>query len=123
MAQHEHSYVGGAHENPVAPGVYQEHEHPGERTYVTVAIVLAIITAIEVFIYYVEAVEDILVPMLLILSAAKFVAVVGYFMHLKFDDRRFTWIFGFGLGVAVACFLGTAAMFIANAFNLTIWPG
>jgi cytochrome c oxidase subunit 4 len=121
MAHQEHSYVGGAHEQPVAPGVYQEHEHPSERVYITVGAILAVITAVEVFIYYVEAVEDFLVPMLLVLSTAKFVAVVGYFMHLKFDDRRFTWIFGFGLAVALGVFLGTAALFIANTFNLTVW--
>ena len=118
MAQHEHSYVGGGHENPVAPGVYQEHEHPSERTYVLVAIILAIITAVEVAIYYLEAVEDVLVPMLLVLSAAKFVAVVGFFMHLKFDDRRFRWIFVFGLAVAIACYVGTAGVFVYNTWDV-----
>ena len=118
MAHHEHDYVGGGHENPVAPGVYQEHEHPGERTYVTVALILAAVTAVEVAIYYIEALEDILVPALLILSAAKFVAVVGYFMHLKFDDRRFRWIFVFGLIVAAACYLGTAAMFLYHTWDV-----
>ena len=118
MAHQDHGYVGGGHENPVAPGVYQEHEHPGERTYVTVALILAVVTAIEVAIYYIEAIEDILVPTLLILSAAKFVAVVGYFMHLKFDDRRFRWIFVFGLSVAVACYLGGAAVFIYNSWDV-----
>ena len=118
MAEREHSYVGGGHENPVAPGVYEEHEHPGERTYVTVAIILALVTGVEVAIYYWEAVEDILVPMLLVLSAAKFVAVVGYFMHLKFDDRRFRWIFSFGLAVAAACYIGMAAMFLFNHWEV-----
>ena len=118
MAHQEHGYVGGGHENPVAPGVYQEHEHPGERTYIMVALILAIVTAVEVAIYYVEALEDVLVPALLILSAAKFVAVVGYFMHLKFDDRRFRWIFVFGLAVAVACYVGTGAMFVYNWWDV-----
>ena len=118
MAEQEHGYVGGGHENPDAPGVYQEHEHPGERTYVTVAIILALVTALEVAIYYIEAVGDALVPMLLVLSAAKFAAVVGYFMHLKFDDRRFRWIFVFGLGVAAACYIGTAGMFLYNTWDV-----
>ena len=110
---HDHTHGTG-----VARGVYEEHAHPGERTYVAVALVLAVVTAIEVAIYYVEAIEDILVPALLLLSAGKFAAVVGYFMHLKFDDRRFRWIFIFGLVVAVACYLGTAAMFIYSSWDL-----
>ena len=118
MVEREHSYVGGGHENPVAPGVHEEHEHPGERTYVIVAIILAAVTAVEVTIYYIEAIEDILVPALLLLSAGKFAAVVAYFMHLKFDDRRFRWIFIFGLSVAAACYIGTAAMFIYNKWEV-----
>ena len=118
MAEHEHSYVGGGHENPVAPGVYEGHEHPGERTYVTVAVILAVVTAIEVAIYYIDFFEDVLVPMLLVLSAGKFAAVVGYFMHLKFDDRRFRWIFIFGLSVAAACYIGMAAVFIYNKWDV-----
>jgi cytochrome c oxidase subunit 4 len=81
------------------------HEHPTERIYIKVAIILSIITAVEVFIYYIEAFESILVPALVILSAAKFVTVIGYFMHLKFDDRRLSWIFGGGLALAVAVFV------------------
>jgi heme/copper-type cytochrome/quinol oxidase subunit 4 len=107
-----------AHGTAVAHGAYEEHAHPGERTYVLVALILAIVTAVEVAIYYIEAVEDILVPTLLLLSAGKFVAVVGYFMHLKFDDRRFRWIFIFGLAVALACYLGAAAMFIFHGWDV-----
>ncbi|MER3439109.1 MAG: cytochrome C oxidase subunit IV [Chloroflexota bacterium] len=83
-----------------------EHEvgHPGERIYIRVALILAVITVIEVAIYYIQWVHDagILVPALLALSALKFSAVVGYFMHLKFDDRRLLWIFLSGLVVAFA---------------------
>ena len=121
MAHHEPAHApahGHGHETPVAPGVYQEHAHPTESVYIRIGTILAVITAIEVFIYYVEAIEDVLVPLLIVLSTAKFLAVVGYFMHLKFDDRRFAWIFGFGLSVALATFLGTAAMFVYNGFDL-----
>ncbi len=86
------------------------HEHPSERTYIKIAIILAIITLIEVVIYYVEALDNVLVPMLVVLSAAKFVTVVGYFMHLKFDDRRLTWIFTGGLLVAFSVFIGAFVM-------------
>ena len=76
---------------------HDEHGHPGELTYIKVAVVLAIITVIEVVIYYLNIPHSVLVTGLLIFSAVKFVTVVGYFMHLKFDDRRLLWIFGGGL--------------------------
>jgi cytochrome c oxidase subunit IV len=106
------------HGSAVAPGAHAEHAHPTERVYVTVALILGIVTAIEVAIYYIEALDDILVPALLILSAGKFVAVVGYFMHLKFDDVLFRWIFIFGLTVAAACYLGMAAMFLYHTWDV-----
>jgi cytochrome c oxidase subunit 4 len=102
---------GGGHAG-AAPG---EHEagHPGERTYIEVAIILAIITLVEVAIYYIDWMHenDVLVPALLLLSAVKFATVVGYFMHLKFDDNRFLWIFASGLVVAFAIIMTLYALF------------
>ena len=99
-------------------GAEQEH-HPGARTYVNVAIILSVITAVEVAIYYIDAVRDVLVPALLALSLAKFTAVVGYFMHLKMDDRRFRWMFVGGLVVATTIILALIVMFAVDEFTLT----
>ena len=93
------------------------HGHPGELEYIKIAAILATVTAIEVVIYYIDALADILVPALILLSAGKFIAVVGYFMHLKFDDRRFTWVFVAGLVIAFSVFLGAAAMFAYHTFD------
>jgi cytochrome c oxidase subunit 4 len=82
------------------------HAHPTEMTYIKIAIILAIITVIEVAIYYIESASSILVPALVILSAIKFITVVGYFMHLKFDDRMLAGIFGSALAVSLAVFIG-----------------
>jgi cytochrome c oxidase subunit 4 len=90
--------------------VDHHEEHPGEATYIRVAIILAVITLVEVVIYYIDAFSGVLVPALILLSAIKFVTVVGYFMHLKFDDRRLRWIFTGGLLVAFAVFIGLAVM-------------
>ena len=87
------------------------HEHPGERTYIKVAVVLAIITIAEVAIYYIEGLRSILVEALLIMSAIKFVTVVSYFMHLKFDDRRFAWTFGLAMVVALSIVVGFEVLF------------
>ena len=79
-----------------------EDSHPGPRQYVFIAVVLAIVTLIEVAIYYVEAVQDLLVPFLIMFSLIKFVLVALYFMHLKFDSRLFRRLFVVGLVLAFA---------------------
>jgi cytochrome c oxidase subunit 4 len=88
-----------------------EH-HPGPRQYVNIAIILAIVTAGEVAIYYMSALEDILVPLLIVLSAIKFILVVSWFMHLKFDSRVFRRLFVAGLGLAFSVF----AIVLTNFF-------
>ena len=83
------------------------HAHPSQGTYVKIAIFLAIITAIEVLIYYIDAFEGILVPALVLLSAVKFVTVVGYFMHLKFDNRMLAFMFTAAMLVSMAVYIAT----------------
>ena len=100
-----------AQDTRALPGTIEPgHSHPGERTYIKIAVFLAVITLFEVIIYYLESASGILVPALLILSAIKFVTVVGYFMHLKFDDRRLGWIFSFGFMLAAAVFIAVVVM-------------
>ncbi len=87
------------------------HDHPSERKYIQIAIYLTIITIAEVAIYYIEWMHDsgVLVPALFVLSIAKFVTVIGYYMHLKFDDARFRYIFLAGLIISLAVI---AAVFV-----------
>jgi cytochrome c oxidase subunit 4 len=106
-AEHEHGHSG---EHAL------EHSHPGARTYVLVGVVLAIITLLEVFLYTQESVRGFLVPMLLVLSAAKFATVVGFYMHLKYDHPLFFGVFGFGLLVAASVI--TALMFLFGQYPL-----
>ncbi len=80
------------------------HDHPTVRQYVNVAIVLAVVTAAEVGIYYIPAIRSILVPLLLIFAVLKFALVVLWFMHLKFDSPMFRRLFVAGLGFAVVVF-------------------
>ncbi len=84
--------------------------HPGPVEYIKIGSILAVITAVEVGIYYVEAIEDALVPILIVLSALKFSLVVMWFMHLKFDSRLFSWLLVGGLvliGMLLAVVLST----------------
>jgi len=94
-----------------AHDAHAEH-HPTPADYVRIAIILAIITLVEVFIYYLPSMRGILVPILLVLSIVKFLAVVGYFMHLKDDKRLFRLMFAAGLILALAVFLAMLAMFL-----------
>lgn len=101
--------------------------HPSLNAYVRIAIVLAIITAVEVAIYYIPAFESVLVPMLVALSAIKFVMVVGYFMHLKFDDKLLTFTFGAALIASLVVFIGLYAVMhfdYPSVFhaNMSIFP-
>ena len=80
------------------------HEHPSPRKYVNVAIILAIVTALEVAIYYVTALADLLVPLLILFAVIKFVMVGAYFMHLKFDSKTFRRFFVTGIVLAFLVF-------------------
>ncbi len=86
--------------HPDDHGAPVEHAHPGPRVYVIIAVILAVITAAELAIYNIEELGSFLAPALLVLSAAKFLTVIGFYMHLRFDNRLFTFVFGFGLLVA-----------------------
>lgn len=71
------------------------HEHPTWKQYKWVALVLTVVTIIEVWAYYIPAwVESpIFKPSLLIMSAFKFAIVVMYYMHLKYDHKLFRALF------------------------------
>jgi len=71
-----------------------EHQHATTGTYLRVAAILVMITLIEVGVFYVPAFQSMLVPILLVLSAVKFALVVMFYMHLKFDNKFFTFLFG-----------------------------
>jgi cytochrome c oxidase subunit 4 len=88
---------------------HADHAHPSNRTYILVAAILGVITAVEVGVFYLEALKPLLVPILLVLSAAKFTMVVGFFMHLKFDSRLYRVLFVGPLIVAIAVMM---AMFL-----------
>jgi cytochrome c oxidase subunit IV len=88
-----------------------EHAHPGEKQYVIIALILAVVTAIEVVFSYWEAVESILAPSLIFMSIVKFFMVVAWFMHLRFDSRLFRRLFVAGIVLAVFCYTAVLTTF------------
>jgi cytochrome c oxidase subunit IV len=79
--------------------------HPGPKEYIRIAIILGVITAAEVAVYYIEGAKEFLVPTLLFFSFVKFTLVVLWFMHLRFDSRTYARFFLMGLAGAVTLFL------------------
>lgn len=87
-----------------------EHDHPSEKQYYVVALVLAVVTALEVAAYYITGLSDnALVVLLAIFAVVKFALVILYFMHLKFDSPVFRSMFFAGLGLAIAVFIAALA--------------
>lgn len=82
-----------------------------DRGYIKIAIILAVITAAEVYASYAPWLGAAFIPLLLFMMAAKFIMVVLYFMHLKFDNRLFSIMFYMGLVLAVGVYVVTLLTF------------
>jgi len=93
-----------------------EQAHATTPTYLTIFAVLFVITVVEVGIFYVGLVRPVLVSTLVVLSAAKFALVVGYYMHLRFDHRIFRILFSGPLVIALA--IGIALLFLFGVLRL-----
>lgn len=91
-------------EGPRTRAVAHEGAHPQPSEYIVIGIILAGVTAFEVALFYIDLNHKFLVVVLMALSTVKFALVIGYFMHLKFDNKLFTTLFLGGLALAVAIF-------------------
>lgn len=81
--------------------------------YTITAVILGILTAIEVLVLYpplIEAHDTIKIALLAVLGVGKFVLVVGLFMHLWNDDPLFSGIFGLGMLVGCGTLVGLVAL-------------
>jgi cytochrome c oxidase subunit IV len=90
--------------DPVAPPSV-EHAHPGPRTYIAVAVWLALATAAEVALYYVDMPDGLFIGLLMFFMIVKFTTVVAYFMHLKYDARIFRRLMVTGIALAIAVYM------------------
>ena len=90
-----------------------EHDssHPSPSRYVAIAGILAVITAIEVWIVYQDYLNDVMIPLLILLSIGKFALVVMYFMHLKFDSKLLSILFVGGLLLTIGVLTALFALF------------
>jgi cytochrome c oxidase subunit 4 len=87
---------------------HHEHEkgHWTDLQFVYLALALAAVTAIEVWLSYAkDDLGAVFLPALLILMTVKFFSVVFYFMHLKFDNRWFSLLFYMGMVLAIGVYV------------------
>jgi len=87
-------------------------EHATVGTYVKVAAILTLITGLEVGVIYIRRLAPVVVPLLLVMAAAKFALVALFFMHLRYDRR-----------VLTALFVGSLLMALLLAMALMTLPG
>ncbi len=85
--------------------------HPTPGTYFKVAITLSAITAVEVGVFYMEFIKHGIIPVLVVLSALKFALVAMFYMHLRYDNRIFSWLFIGGLLLAVTVGIALLGLF------------
>lgn len=88
-----------------------EPQHATVGTYVKVAVILTLITALEFGVIYIRRLAPVVVPLLLVMSAAKFALVVLFFMHLRYDHRILTGLFVGPLLVAIGLALSLTTLF------------
>ncbi len=104
-------------ETAVAEAQGEHHAHPTWSTYWKIALILTIVTAVEVWLYETPFRQSrLFVPILLILSAAKFWIVVSYYMHIKYDSKIFRSLFVGPLILAMVVI--TALLFLFGQISL-----
>ena len=86
----------------------ENHSHPTPGQYWKIAAFLAVITAIEVAMYYIDrelGLGFLNAAILITLSAVKFLVVVGWFMHVRFEKPMISRFFTAGFVLACALYL------------------
>jgi cytochrome c oxidase subunit 4 len=96
-----------------------QHDHSHDvskfQIYVQIAMLLAVITGIEIVAVYLPFAKWIVVTALVVLSFVKFMFVIFYFMHLRWDKPFCTILFFIGLILASGTMWGLLALFGAEA--------
>jgi cytochrome c oxidase subunit 4 len=81
--------------------------HPTPVQYVRIAVILAVLTAIEVAMFYINQSIDLgfaNAAILLVLAFLKFVIVIGWYMHLRFEKTTLSRFFATGFVMATVCY-------------------
>ena len=79
--------------------------HATPMFYTIIGVILAILTILEVWFFTLDVFGWFFVPMMLLLAVAKFIIVVAFYMHLRFDKSILTLVCGSGFLIAIAVFM------------------
>ncbi len=89
-----------------------QHRHPSRfHTFMQIAMFLAIVTGIEIVIIFIPVSDFWQFATLGVLSVVKFLAVIFYFMHLKWDRVFCTILFFIGLILGGGTLVALLALF------------
>jgi cytochrome c oxidase subunit IV len=92
-----------------APGLLpgELRKHPNPAQYVMIAVVLVVITGLEVGTSYLEGSipDGLIVVLLLVMAFVKFVLVASWYMHLRTDQPVFRRFFILGTTAAIVLYL------------------
>jgi cytochrome c oxidase subunit IV len=91
------------------------HEVSKFQIYVQIAMLLAVITGIEIVCVYLPFARWLVVSALVIFSAVKFLFVIFFFMHLRWDKPFCTILFFIGLTLAGGTMWALLQLFSAEA--------
>jgi cytochrome c oxidase subunit IV len=99
---------------------HDAHHGPTDKLLIQIAVILAVVTAVEVAWSYLPWPDETAwfigeVLGLVVMMAFKFYVVAAYFMHLKWDKKLLTGIFYAGLALAIAVYL--AVLFTFEFFS------
>lgn len=93
------------------------HDSGADRfnTYVKIAMILAVITGVEILIIFIPIAKWFVITTLVVLSLVKFLYVIFYFMHLRWDKVFCTILFFIGLVLAAGTMWALLALFGAES--------
>ena len=102
---------------PAAVHADAGHHEPSKfHIYIQIAMILAVITGVEVVLVYMTPLAKwIIVTALVVLSAVKFMFVIFFFMHLRWDKVFCTVLFFIGLILAGFTMFALLHLFGADA--------
>jgi cytochrome c oxidase subunit IV len=110
MAQPER-HEGPRRRQGEAEEAHHEQAHASVGFYWMIGAILAVVTGMEVAIFYIPALGSWTAPILIAMSTGKFLLVVMFFMHLKFDSKVFTALFLAGLTLAILMVSGMVILY------------
>lgn len=91
------------------------HEPSKFHTFIQIAMILSVITGVEVVLIYLPLAKWLVVASLCVLSAVKFMFVIFYFMHLRWDKLFCTVLFFIGLVLTAGTMWALLKLFGAEA--------